>query len=178
MCGALDNGEIRLRALEPEDLEALYKWENDDAFWEDGNAIAPYSRHILRQYIQTQDQDLYTSHQLRLMIELKESCKAIGTIDLFDFEPHNNRAGVGIMIDKDFQQKGYATQGLTLFCSYAFEVLHLHQMYAHVNTKNKASIALFQKAGFAECGLLHSWNRTADGWQDCLLFQKIRSEID
>ena len=29
----LEDEVIRLRALEPEDLELLYRWENDSALW-------------------------------------------------------------------------------------------------------------------------------------------------
>ena len=29
----LENKKIKLRALEPEDLDFLYKWENDTKFW-------------------------------------------------------------------------------------------------------------------------------------------------
>jgi len=173
MYGNLENGDIRLRALEPEDLDVLYKWENDDLFWADGNSIAPYSKYILRRYIETQGDDFYTSRQLRLMLELKNGRKAIGTVDLFDFDPHDSRAGVGILVDRDYQKLGYATQGLALLCQYTFFVLHLHQLYAHVNAGNEASRSLFLKAGFAESGLLRAWNRTATGWQDCLVFQKI-----
>ena len=38
----LENSNIRLRAPEPEDLEILYKWENDTSLWEYGASITPY----------------------------------------------------------------------------------------------------------------------------------------
>lgn len=47
----LSNDRVRLRALEPEDLELLYRWENDPELWEVGNTLAPYSRYILKEYI-------------------------------------------------------------------------------------------------------------------------------
>ncbi|MBO4806238.1 MAG: GNAT family N-acetyltransferase [Paludibacteraceae bacterium] len=171
--GNLENGEIRLRALEPEDLELLYEWENNDLFWADGNSIAPYSRFVLRQYIEQQSLDIYALKQLRLMIELKDEQRAIGTIDLFDFDPHHSRAGVGILVDTKYQSKGYASQALALLCIYAFRLLNLHQLYCHVNEGNVASIRLFQKAGFVECGCLKSWNRKGNEWQNCFMFQKI-----
>ncbi|MBP5455687.1 MAG: GNAT family N-acetyltransferase [Paludibacteraceae bacterium] len=171
--GNLENEVIRLRALEPEDLESLYEWENNDLFWADGNSIAPYSRFVLRQYIEQQSLDIYSLKQLRLMIELKGERKPIGTIDLFDFDPYHSRAGVGILVDARYQSKGYATQALFLLCNYAFRLLKLHQLYCHVNERNEASIRLFQKAGFVECGCLKSWSKDENGWQDCLIFQKI-----
>ena len=76
--------EIRLRALEPEDLEVLYRWENNSALWEVGDTLAPFSRYVLRHYIAESGRSLYEVHQLRLMIEQEETGKAIGIVDLFD----------------------------------------------------------------------------------------------
>ena len=55
----LSNDRVRLRALEPEDLELLYRWENDPELWEVGNTLAPYSRYILKEYIAGSDRSIY-----------------------------------------------------------------------------------------------------------------------
>ena len=44
----LENDTIRLRALEPEDLDLLYAWENDTSLWEFGSTLVPYSRYVDR----------------------------------------------------------------------------------------------------------------------------------
>ena len=49
MMFAADN--IRLRALEPEDLEWLYSVENDEELWQWGSSNVPYSRYSLKTYI-------------------------------------------------------------------------------------------------------------------------------
>ena len=64
----LENGNIRLRAVEPEDLDRLYSWENNTRLWDVGNTRNPYSRYILKQYIINSDKDIYENKQLRLMI--------------------------------------------------------------------------------------------------------------
>ena len=33
---------IRLRALEPEDLDLFYKWENDSSIWKIAKLISPF----------------------------------------------------------------------------------------------------------------------------------------
>ena len=48
----LEDEVIRLRALEPEDLELLYRWENDSALWEFSSTLAPFSRYLLKEYIE------------------------------------------------------------------------------------------------------------------------------
>ena len=91
----LDDSEILLRALEPSDVDVLYRWENDTTIWGVSTTIAPFSKETLRRYIEDV-QDIYEAKQLRLMIADKKSGNTIGTIDLFDFDAHNRRAGIGI----------------------------------------------------------------------------------
>ena len=111
----LNNNTIRLRALEPEDLDLLYKWENDTSLWQVGSTLSPYSRYILKEYIAESHRDLYEQKQLRLMIERKSPRQTVGIIDMYDFDPHSRKAGVGILIASGFQRKGFATQALQLF---------------------------------------------------------------
>ena len=98
MADLLKNHIIKLRALEPEDIDILYRWENDTDVWKVSNTIAPFSKYILRQFIENQKYDIYETKQLRLIIEALETQKPVGTIDLFDIDPYNLRAGVGILI--------------------------------------------------------------------------------
>lgn len=96
----LQNEQLKLRALEPTDLELLYQWENNPDIWDVSNTLAPFSKYILHQYIENSHRDLFESKQLRLIIELKgkKDNPAIGTVDLFDIDFYNKRAGVGILI--------------------------------------------------------------------------------
>ena len=121
----LSNDRVRLRALEPEDLELLYRWENDPELWEVGNTLAPYSRYILKEYIAGSDRSIYESRQLRFMIEECDTGTSVGIVDLFDFEPHPNRAACGIMLDRRYQGRGFATEALRLLMEYAYTFLKL-----------------------------------------------------
>ena len=161
----LENGKIKLRALEPEDLDVFYKWENDTDLWSLGSTLAPYSRYELKQYILSQ-KDIYEAKQLRFIIENIIDKKAVGTIDLYDFDPHNCRAAVGVMIDRDYQGTGLAAESLSLLCEYAFFFLKLHQLYAYIPVKNEPSKRLFARCGFKDRGLLFDWIQTADGYED------------
>ena len=85
---------IHLRALEPEDLDILYHSENDSSLWQYGSTLVPYSRFTLREYLQNGQNDIYQTRQLRLMITCNKDKKTVGTIDLFDFDPHHRRAAI------------------------------------------------------------------------------------
>lgn len=170
----LENNEIRLRAPEPEDLDVLYKWENDTGLWALGASIAPFSRYTLRQYLANSTRDIYTDKQLRLMVELLQTGEAIGTVDLYDFDPFHLRAGVGILIDRQFRQQGYGLQTLALLEEYAFEFLNLKQLYAIIPGENSGSIRLFTKANYRQSGMLEKWLSSGDSFHDALVMQKIK----
>jgi len=162
----LENDTIRLRALEPEDLDKLYGWENDASLWEMGSTLSPYSRYELKQYIADAGHDIYDRKQLRLIIEIKKTATTVGTIDLFDFDPHHRRAGVGILIDAAHQRKGYANIALKLLINYAFSFIKIHQLYANIPITNIPSLHLFEQCGFKTMGVLKDWLFTTNGYVD------------
>lgn len=169
----LNFGKVNLRPLEPDDIDLLYHWENSMEIWEVSNTKTPFSRHILAQYIAESVKDIYTTKQLRLIIQ-NEKHEAVGAIDLFDFEPYHLRAGVGILIHKiKDRNQGYASDALLALSRYALEVLGLKQLYANIAEDNKESLQLFSKAGFFQAGVKKDWIKTIKGWKDEVLFQKI-----
>lgn len=169
---------ITLRAIEPSDADLIFEWENDRDIWSVSQTITPYSKHIIDQYIENAHRDIFDTKQLRLMIDLEEDSgiNTIGTIDLFDYDPFNGRAGVGILIkDNDHRQKGYARAALKSFIQYAFSTLLLNQIYCNIGSNNVSSIKLFEAAGFQLIGVKKNWNRTASGYEDELMYQLLRS---
>jgi len=166
-------GKVRLRALEPEDIDLLYEWENDSEIWEVSNTLEPFSKYVLSKYIKESQRDIFASRQVRLIIETFDK-KAVGSIDLFDFDPIHLRAGVGILIhNQDDRRLGYASEALRLIDSYAATYLRLHQLYANISEDNEPSIRLFTGNGFWLCGTKKDWRNTPEGWKSELLFQKI-----
>jgi diamine N-acetyltransferase len=172
----MNGSKVSLRALEPDDVEILYKWENDRSIWHLSNTITPLSRFTLEQYVMNAGQDIYANRQMRMMIDLKNpvnGIKTIGSIDLFEFEPAHQRAGVGILILEAFRGKGYASESLELLVNYAFETLQLHQLFTNISTDNTESIRLFESKGFQFIGNKKEWNRIHNKWQDESMFQLI-----
>jgi len=169
----LSNHLIKLRAIEAEDLDMLYIWENDTSLWRYGNNIAPFSRKLLLDYIDNYDGDIFKSHQLRFMIVSVDTDTPVGMIDLYDFDPVNRRAGVGIMIDAAQQSRGYARGALSLLCQYCHERIGMHQLYATIAIDNAPSIALFHDCKFKTCGRLRSWQRQGESYVDAYILQRL-----
>ena len=169
----LQYGKIALRPLEPEDIELLYTWENDMEIWEMSNTKVPFSRFMLAEYIKNSHKDIYETKQLRLIIQNVENLP-VGAVDLFDFEPYHQRAGVGILIHKtEDRNQGYATDSLKALFGYSLNVLGLKQLYANISEDNHQSLALFEKAGFVKAGTKTNWLKTPAGWKDELFYQKV-----
>jgi diamine N-acetyltransferase len=167
---------IKLRALEPEDLELLYEWENNNTYWTVSNTISPFSRYTLKRYIENSHKSIYETGQLRLMIDHIEDNLTIGTIDVFEFDPFHKRAGIGILIaDEAYRRKGFATMSLTCLINYCFKTLQLHQLYCNILSDNLISIDLFKKHGFVEIGIKKEWILTDNGYVDVIMFQLLNT---
>ncbi|OFY69327.1 MAG: GNAT family N-acetyltransferase [Bacteroidetes bacterium RBG_19FT_COMBO_42_7] len=169
--------EISLRAMEPEDLELLYEWENDTSYWIISNTVVPFSKYTLKLYLENSHKDIYETGQLRLMIDHIPDNVSIGTIDLFDFDPFHKRAGLGILIARqDYRRKGYASMALKCLVDYCFKTLQLHQIYCNILANNCESMDLFKKIGFVQSGLKKDWIKTSDGYLDEYMFQMINPD--
>lgn len=161
---------INLRAIEPEDLDTLYVIENDESLWNVGVTSVPYSRYTLYDYIANTKNDIYTDRQVRLMIE-DDSRNVAGIADIINFDPKNMRAEVGIVIQKNFRNRGFAGAALKKIKEYSLSVLHLHQLYAYIDKNNIESIRLFGKCGFIKSSELKDWLFDGREYHDALLMQ-------
>ena len=168
----LRNERVRLRAVEPEDLDLMYLIENDSSLWSLGATTVPYSRFSLKQFIDQTRNDIFLDGQLRLVIE-NENADALGFIDLQGLEPRHRRAEVGIVLLPGYQGLGYASEALRLLSQYARQHLCLRQLVAIVALRNEPARRLFQRAGFTCLSTLPQWLSNGDGYEDALLWQKL-----
>ncbi len=158
------------------DVEILYLWENDRKSWHVSHTVAPFSRHVLTDYIHSVS-DIYTDKQLRLIIERKQDYKALGALDLFDFDFKNHRAGIGILIaDEENRRQGLASSAIKIIEHYAFKTLRLHQLYCNIDPQNHPSVALFQGCGFKIIGTKEAWIYSNGAFHDELILQKLNEE--
>jgi diamine N-acetyltransferase len=162
---------VFLRPLEAEDLDFLYALENDPGVWGVSDTLVPVSRHTLRQYLDHAAADFHEVRQLRLVLCATATGEAVGTVDVFGFEPLHQRAGVGLMVLARHRRRGYARAALDLLLPYARQVLRLHQLHCTIAADNPASQRLFRVAGFRRVGLRREWLRTASGWQHAVEMQ-------
>lgn len=171
----LKGENIYLRALEPEDLEFIHAIENDETVWEISNTLTPYSKFLIKQYLENSHKDVFEVKQLRLVIS-NYSDEPLGMIDIFDFDFKNSRAGIGILVNEPKnRKKGIGSEALKLLIDYSFIHLGLHQLYCNITEGNEASINLFSNQGFEKIGLKKDWNRIKGTYKNEYLFQLINN---
>ena len=163
---------MRLRAIEPEDLDVLYQIENDRSLWHVGTTNVPYSRYTLHDYIATSSDDIYADRQLRLVIE-DDQRQVVGMADLVHFDPQHQRAEAGIVIMQPHRRKGYALSALNALADYALHTVHLHQLYAVVAADNEAALNLFRKAGYSQQCVLRDWLQEGHQYVAAVLLQRF-----
>ena len=169
----LETEDLRLRPIEPEDLDLLYKVENDSSIWWIGGQGGPYSKFMLRQYLADATGDLYIDKQLRLVAIRKTDDVPVGMVDLFSYSPENHRAEVGILVFQKYRGAGFASQMLESLEQYCCRHLRLHQLYAYTPMKNEPGVKLFRSRTFDEEHIMKDWLLLEDGYADAYLFQKI-----
>ena len=164
--------KIKLRAMEPEDLDILYLIENDKGLWNVGATNVPYSRYTLHEYMANAKDDIYADRQVRLMVE-NEAGEVVGIVDVVNFDPQHQRAELGIVIMNDHRRKGYATAAVEEILRYALRILHLHQLYVIVDKENTIALQLFRKTEFQESASLTQWLYDGRDYRDALLLQRF-----
>ena len=169
----LHNDVVALRALEPTDLDILYMWENDPRVWTASGTLTPYSRQMLWKYLEDYTGDIYQSRELRLMAVDSDSGEAVGTVDLFHFDPMNNRAELGLLVAPEYRGRGYASAMLDLICDYARDHLGLRQLYVIITADNVPCIELFDRHGWRHSGTLRSWVRQGRDYTDACIYQCV-----
>ena len=165
-----DDKGITLRPMEPEDLDTLYNIENDMELWSVGYTTVPYSRYLLHDYIAHSTCDIYADRQVRLMAE-DERGRVVGVVDLSGYEPLHNRAEIGLVIVKEFRDKGYGRRIVDTMIKYSQHVVRLHQLYAVVSPENKAAVAMFKAAGFVVSNKLKDWLFDGKNYEEALFMQ-------
>jgi diamine N-acetyltransferase len=172
----LQGKHIKLRALEPSDLEFLFNIENDEQLWGVSQTQTPYSRYNLQKYLEQSHRDIHDIKQLRLVISSLND-DPMGFIDLFDFDILHRRAGVGIVLESSAQNQGYGKTALQLLIQYSFNHLNLHQLYCNILDDNTISLALFESCGFRSCGLKKEWFYQNGNFKNEHIYQLLNHEI-
>ena len=141
----LKGKKIRLRTLLRTDLEFLQKIENDKSLWEYGSDRKIFTKEELTNYIKNSSEKIQQAKQFRFVVDYNNI--PIGFVDLFEYKDIS--AGVGIIIEKEYQKRGFASESLKLLINYSLEEIKLKNLHCKISKYNLRSIQLFTSYGFA-----------------------------
>ncbi len=96
-----------------------------------------------------------------------------GCVDLYSYDPLNKRAAVGIAVASEYRHKGYGLAMLRELEKLSTTNYQLHTLFADIAVINTASLALFTKAGYTECGHFKEWLEYDSHFIDNIRMQKL-----
>lgn len=156
--------KLRLRAVEPEDVDFMYECEEDAEAVRWSDYPAPFSRRQLLEYAISYDADPYRAGQLRLIITADG--ERVGMADLYEISTSDRRAFSAIFIHPRYRRKGIGSKALEAIAEYSAKRLGLRMLAAKVSTENPAALATYLKGGFMRRALLPAWHRFGDTFHD------------
>ena len=165
---------LSLRIAEPEDAQRIYEWENDRSIWRVSETCSPTSRFQIEQFL-LGNSDIIANRQMRLMIDMVSEKTPIGCVDIFDYDPIHQRAGLGILIESEHRLHGYAKRAIKMAMDYLFNDVMLHQVHCLIDATNTGSQRLFQDLGFQCTGRKKDWIKSPEGYIDALFYQFINT---
>ena len=148
----LEGRLVRLRGLEPSDLENAYTWVNDREVTHYLMVRYPWSRAQEEKYLTENAAQGSSFQDVRLAIETLDGVH-IGMTGLHRARPEDRAAELGIMIgDKSFWSSGYGTDTLQTLLRFAFDQMNLHKVMLGVFEFNERAQACYRKCGFVDEG--------------------------
>lgn len=168
---------IRLRPLEPEDVDALWRWHNDPEVMRWLTADHPESLAQIRKRFEEKKSNSYES--VVFGIETVAVGTLIGVIGLRDARPEQGRAELDIYLgEKDHWGGGYGTDAMRVICRYGFDMMRLHMIALWVVAGNEAALHVYKKIGFQVDGRHRQSFRGQDGqWHDEYLMSLLEGEL-
>ena len=113
-------------------------------------------------------------HDRNWAVRMADTTSLIGGVGLFNMTSHS--AELGYWIAQPYWRQGFATRVVNAICSYAYDELNLHRVWAKVLSGNPASISVLKKSGFQAEGVLRSHFVRNGQISDVHQFGRLRSD--
>ncbi|MDQ7092629.1 GNAT family protein [Desulfosporosinus sp. PR] len=170
----LEGGNIRFKALELKDIQAIHNYASDENVsrfigWRLMKTLDETHTHI-EEMLQ---REAAGSH-LYASVVLKLSQEVIGTVMIFNFDHEANHAEIGYVFHSSHWGRGYGTEALSLMAEFAFGSLNLHKLHAQVVEANVGSLRILEKNGFKREGRLKDYYFIDGSYYDKILLGKLQ----
>ena len=167
---------VRLRPLEPDDLERDFRWFNDREVTRYLAARYPISMTHEERWLRDLPPNDF-AHGVRLAIETKEGVH-IGNLGLHQPNAEDRKASLGIMIgDKEYWSNGYGSDATVTLLRFGFGEMNLNRIWLHVFEYNERAQACYKKCGFVEEGRLRQHYYGMGRYWDVIVMGALRDEF-
>jgi RimJ/RimL family protein N-acetyltransferase len=170
---------VRLRPIEPEDLDSIMKhWNNLEMRQWVAHAL-PISRAKEREILDKISKfDPWKDGHMVLAIEDKKSKEYLGTTSLDQISKQNRTAEFGISIlDPKNCGKGYGTDAIKVMLWVGFNILGLESVSLFTFSKNERAQRAFKSAGFKEAGVRRRGIFTMGEFRDLIMMDILKDEF-
>ena len=159
-----------LRTMNNQDFKDVHEYMSDEKtmnFFVDG----PYTKEKTLAMVNPKEK------QEHLSIILKDNQKIIGHLDFHTWEMINTYE-IGWVVNKNYQNKGYATEAVKALINHAFNEMNVHRLVIMSDPRNETSNRICQKLGFRLEGTFKKciYNSAKDEWWDELFYAMLKEE--
>jgi RimJ/RimL family protein N-acetyltransferase len=168
---------VRLRAAERADVEKFCVWVNDPEVTRYLSLYLPMSRVDEENWFEAMTKRDQREKTLVIEVRDGDGWKMIGNCGVFDIDPVNSLAELGIMLgEKDEWNKGYGTETMVLLLRHCFDTLNLNRVYLRVYAENLRAKRSYDKAGFVEEGRQREGVYKHGKYDNVVIMSVLRSE--
>ncbi|WP_328476248.1 GNAT family N-acetyltransferase [Actinoplanes sp. NBC_00393] len=165
---------VKLRAMEPSDAEALWRWNHDPDVMRWMDEGYPQSLARVQDWMNERSRNTYDD----VLFGIDVDGRLIGMIRLHGAEPETGIAELDIYLgEKDCWGGGYGTDAVRTACRYGFEKMRLHKITLTVVAGNEAAHHIYKKVGFVDEGRLRQVFRRDGQWWDKYTMGLLRDEF-
>ena len=167
---------VRLRAREPEDAEALHRWQSDPEtmrWWD--RTYPPLPADAIAARIAASPAPSFAEQSYTIVAV--SSGEAIGWGGLHRVSAEHRHAELAVMIgEASYRGRGYGTDAVRALCRVAFDRMNLVRVSLTVFPENVAARKAYERVGFVEEGVQRHamWRRGA--WHDLVHMALLRDD--
>ena len=162
---------VRLRPLEPSDLETARRWANDPEVMRTINRVLPVTRHEQRQWYRD-----FVTRRDRVIFAIETAQRRpvyIGNVALNPIDWRARKAELMIYLGHPrCRDRGYGTEAIRALLEIAFNQLNLHRIYLYTLATNRRA-----QQAFAKCGFRPEGRQRDDAFQDGRYLDSLRMAI-
>jgi ribosomal-protein-alanine N-acetyltransferase len=167
--------EIFLRPATPEDIANFHHWfiqsePQSQTVHPMPFLTIPEASERFKKSEKNTDRESFT-------IVRKEDKTPIGKISFFNFNSLNLSAELGILIDPDERQRGYAKEAMMVLMKYLFSYRNLNKVYAETAAFNGSAVKLLESLNFKKDGTLRSHHFYDGEFHNKFIYSLLRFEL-